>query len=259
MSSWHGRLLSITWSVLSLSSHLFNPSFILFFVNFLHLTMPSFSLLAHFLSSSSCLLRTLIKPVINSQPSLSPSAILNHSFAAFSFACPRRPHIHPCVLPCLPSSYICITTSLVYHHTTRFPHCPHLSRPPSSCISPFIFLSCSHLIWSYIASSPHSYPAVLVKYFHSHPLYYFTLPPFFPLTTNTPLYSSLSRSRTPCSSTRQRSSLVQRRPTRPPSLTPLRLPPPPPTTPRLCSPSPAQWTQGPGCGWSPNRKVVAVL
>lgn len=45
----------------------------------------------------------------------------------------------------------------------------------------------------------------------------------------------------------------------PPSLTRPHLPPPPPTTPRLSSPSPAQWTQGPGCGWSPSRKEVGVL
>lgn len=49
-----------------------------------------------------------------------------------------------------------------------------------------------------------------------------------------------------------------RRPTRPTSLTLLRLPPPPPTTPRLCLPSLAQWILEEGYGWSQNRKEQGV-
>lgn len=83
--------------------------------------------------------------------------------------------------------------------------------------------------------------------------------PFLPFTTKLPLYSSSHRWRTPCSWTKPRSSLVQRRPVYPLSPTPLHHPPPLPITPRLCSPFLDQWRQGPGCAWSQNKKEVGVL
>lgn len=82
---------------------------------------------------------------------------------------------------------------------------------------------------------------------------------FLALTTKLPLYSSSRRWRTPCSWTKQRSSLVRRRPVHPLSLTPLHLPPPRPITPQLCWPFLDPWRQEPGCVWSQNKREVGAL
>lgn len=123
---------------------------------------------------------------------------------------------------------------------------PQCSRPPnfwSSSSDPLVhFILPCHLLKCLILLS-----ALLLH-----------LSPFLPLTTKLPLYSSSCRWRTPCSWTKPRSSLGQRRPVHPPSLTPPHHPPPHPITPRLCSPFLDQWRQGPGCVWSQNKKEVGL-
>lgn len=74
-------------------------------------------------------------------------------------------------MPRFPSSCVLLMTSFIY------PRHFHISVHTPTCLPHFISLpSCVPLCFSY-----------------------FTLPPFLPLITKPPLYSSLCRSRTPCS------------------------------------------------------------
>lgn len=221
-----GRVHSITWSLPSLYCLISSTPLCSFF----HLLFAShhafvFSPVAFSSSSSIFSLHlTHYRLLPFTLPSLSPvSSYFLHPFTSTCscfFPC-KLNSSPPCVfstssnLPRLPSSCTCLTTSLVYLHAAPFPYLcslatclPHLSRPPSSRLSSSIFLPSSHFL---IASSPRPYPAILVKSPNvlpspiprSFPL---LLHPFFPPTTAPPLYSSLSRSRTPCSWTRQRIS-----------------------------------------------------
>lgn len=77
-------------------------------------------------------------------------------------------------LPGLPSSYTCLTLFIIIPLLLFLTCLPHLSWSPSSCISSFIFLPCSHFLWSHISECFTLTPSPF--------LFSFLLPPTRPST-----------------------------------------------------------------------------